>query len=200
MKPRDQRALWLLGGWLVLLGAGTVGQKLWDRHRQIQLGRSALAAQEARALRLRQSLEVLQAQRREVLRSQPPAWLGLPEDQFRMRIQDALLGEAQRAGLQEVRLRQVSSPESVPVWRVEGQGTLAQWVTFVEAMGKVALPLDLGMVRWGVQGDPWNPAGGEGSEGPGLKGEMDWRGLNLPIQGTDGAPKGRGNLTAQPPV
>ena len=195
MKARDRRALWILGTWLILLGGGFLGQKVWDRRREIQLGESKLAAMEATAGRLRQALEAQQAQRRELLRTQPPSWLGLPEDQFRMRIQDALLGEAQRAGLQEVRLRLLSSSDVVPVWRVEGQGKLAQWVTFVEGMGKVALPLDLGQVRWGTQGDPWNPLGGEDNEGPGLKGEMDWRGLSLPIQDSDGKPKGRGNLS-----
>lgn len=180
MKARDRRALWVLGTWVLAMGAWSYGRAWLSMRQELDTKRASLAALSAKEQWIRASIKQVRTKRGAIQGAMKPAWLGLPEDQMRLRFQDALLSAAQRAGLQEVRLRTLPWAQGAPSWRLEGVGSLSQWMDFVEGMEAEGVPLDLKILHWGVQGDPWNPQGGEAPGGPLLRGETEWVGLVLP--------------------
>lgn len=177
MNARNRRALWVLGLWVVCLSLWVFGRAWWTRRNELRTCRVTLGALSAKEAWLREEFTRTQGKRKALLSASRPAWLGLPEDQLHLRFQDALLSAAQKAGLQEVRLKAVSPTDSVPLWRIEAVGSLAQWMDFVEGVVKEGVPLDLRTLHWAVNGDPWNPLGGDGAGSLLLRGETEWSGL-----------------------
>lgn len=180
MKSRDRRALWFLGVWVVGLGLWTLGRAWWSHHEALLGRRASLTAFTAKETWLQGAYKEAQAKRQSLMTSARPVWLGLPEDQMRLRFQESLLSATQKAGLQEVRLRTLPSQDGALIWKVEAVASLPQWMDFVEGVGREGTPLDLRAVHWIVNGDPWSAQGAEGSEGPLLRGETEWGGATYP--------------------
>lgn len=177
MRARDRRALWVLGLWALGIGFWVFCRLWWARQDELRTRQVSLGALSAKEAWLAQSCAQTQAKRKALITASRPAWLGLPEDQLRLRFQGALLGAAQKAGLQEVRLRTLPPVDGIPIWRMEAVGLLTQWMEFVEGTAKEGLPLDLRSLHWAVNGDPWASGGGEEGGGPLLRGESEWGGL-----------------------
>lgn len=179
MNPRNRRAIGVLVIWAIGIGVWQLGSAWWDRQKMFRVKRASTQTLTAKERAIRVEFSMIQSKRMGLMQSNRPAWLGIPEDQLRLRIQDSMLRVAQQAGLQEVRLRALPVVDRPPAWRIEGAGTLAQWLDFLEGVPKQALPVGLRRVKWAVTGDPWLLQGADGQGGPPIKGEAEWEGAIL---------------------
>ena len=180
MTPRNRRAVVILVVWCLGIVTWFGIRGLLARRNEIRTIRAALNTLAVRNSRLQQELDAARRERDGFLKNAPPVWYGLPEDQLRLRFQDAILAASQKAGLQDVRLRAPGMGGAPDRWRIEAAGTLVQWADFVEGVAKGGMPLDLKAIHWLVNGDPWNPPHADTPAGPPLRGEAEWSGTAIP--------------------
>jgi len=180
MTPRNRRAVLILVVWFIGVIAWLVTRGLLIRRNEIRAVRASLSALAIRNSRLQKELDSARKERDGFQKNALPVWYGLPEDQLRLRFQDAILAASQKAGLQDVRLRAPGTTGTPDRWRIEAVGTLVQWADFIEGVAKGGMPLDLIAIHWLVNGDPWTPPHGDTPAGPPLRGEAEWSATAIP--------------------
>lgn len=182
MRVKDRRALLILALWGAGAGLWLLGRTWRAGRSELKGRREAFGMLKAKEATARENLAQSRAQRKALLASTRPAWMGMGENRLRLESQGILLAAAQQAGIQDPNLVSLPVVGGIPGWRLEGTGSLEQWMGFVEAVSDQAIPLQLQALHWGLNGDPWTaPSGGNG-KGPSLRGATEWTG---PLPRTD---------------
>lgn len=173
MRDRDRRALIFLGGWCLCVGLFLGGRWLISGRQQWNQSRSQLRQLQIRKAKLFQERQALDVKQSTFLGAFPQEWKSMPSDQLRLKGQGGLLESAGKGGLRNVRLRSESLEQALTgrqfVWTLEGEGTLMQWVSALQAIERSQPFMSILGFRLEVPGDPWHQEN-VGEEGPVLKG------------------------------
>lgn len=176
MNKRDLRALMVLAVWAAAL-ASYFGIK---SYRAFQSDQRALKLKLGGLTRSRETLEAgrrrMAADRNGAELTFPKDWHLETADHLRLKGEDGILAAVSGVGLKNgrVEVKGIKSAYGIRqiVWRVEGEGTLREWV---EATHKIEISqpfMSITGFELTLVGDPWSPSDGDG-EGPPLKGTVD---------------------------
>lgn len=172
MKASDRRALLILGLWLGGVGLYLAGRKLVAFRRAWAETRTGLQRAGYLQGQLDHERRALAEELARLKGTFPKDLQALGEDELRLKGQAALLGAAERAGLQGLRLRGEPQGDGATWkelrWTLEGEGTLAQWVSAFQGMEKALPMMRIQAFRLEGGGDPW--ASQAPPEGPPIKG------------------------------